>query len=152
MKIFPTTILILAAGIGARGQSKAGFGQYHIRVECYYEIAGDQYYHVTFTANNWASHDELHNSDEITNYATNDIDDYGQYKDVDYTPLLSTDKYRLIDVARNLKTLQSAKRFEDSVLNRYRIRHAYFMKIKPNFKPIYHKPIKKKCCKMTNVY
>lgn len=126
--------------------------QYHIIVECYGEpIAGDQYYHIKYTNNNWITLNEIKNSDEVTNYATSDIDDYREFKDVDYTPLLSLDKRDLIRLAKKLKTIKIANRFNDSVLERYERLHRYWMNVKPKFKPMYHPPVKK-CCKVIQVY
>lgn len=126
--------------------------QYHIIVECYGDpIAGDQFYHIKFTPNNWKNSNEIHNTDNISNFASADIDDMREYEDVDYTPFISKNKYLLISVAKRLKTIKMANHYNDSVSVRYNRLHKYYMSIKPKFEPLYH-PLKKKCCTVTKIY
>lgn len=145
MKILLTVVLLFSATIT--------FSQYHIIVECYGgPIVEDQYYHIKYTPDNWLHENEIHNSDKITNYASSAVDDFRQYTDVDFTPLLETNKEYLIHLAKKLKTIQLANKYNDSVSARYNRLHKYYMSIKPKFKPIYHTPIKKQCCKIIKIY
>jgi len=139
-----TTLILLGALCLFLLPAKA---QYHIRVDCY----GYDYYVINFTNDNWKTSNHIMETFELTNYATDNYDDYRSYTDQTTNPLLREDKHELISIAKRLKTFESCKKWNGSVTAVYARRHKYFMSIKPKFKP-YKLAVKKHCCTTTKIY
>ena len=126
----------------------SGYGQYHIRVECFgHDNDPDyQYYYIRFTTNNWKTSTPLMESFDISDETT-PFDVTIQEK---LFTSYRTAKQDAIEFAKRFKTLNDCINWNNYQLQRYRQLLAY-RKSHPIKRQI-EKAAKKNCCTLTQIY
>lgn len=121
--------------------------QYHIRVECFTENEDARYqsYAIYFTADNWHTKQTINTTFDCSSEDT-PVD---VYHDVYIFVEMDTAEQQAIEYAKRFKSYQQCINYNEAILKKYHQLLTY-RKAHPIPKPIV--PVKKACCKVTQVY
>lgn len=135
-------LALLASTVSVRAQ-------YHVRVECYGGL-NRNYWQVSFTNDNWKTHDTLKESSANLSY-----DDFDNFytSGYSYGAKIFDDDSEAKSYGRKFKTYLMCVKDRQIIYNRY-IKNCLYLRAHPPHPKRRSVKLKlqKECCKITNIY